>query len=125
MGIRWPKVISNTMVWEATGKKPIILQIRMRNWQGIGQTLRKVNESTEKQALIGICKEAEGEEDRRKPGKGPFLRKQENVAKHGARLRGWWATEQMEMFHKCPVFLRNERIYYYYYLLSKILTSTT
>lgn len=53
------------MVWEATGKKPIILQIRMRNWQGIGQTLRKINESTEKQALIGICKEAEGEENQR------------------------------------------------------------
>jgi len=62
MGIRWPKVISNTMVWEATGKKPIILQIRMRNLQGISQTLRTVNEATEKQALIGICKEAEGEE---------------------------------------------------------------
>jgi hypothetical protein len=26
-------------------------------------------------------------------GKGLFWRKQENVAKHGARLRGWKATQ--------------------------------
>ena len=29
-GIRWRKIISNKELWEATGKKPIILQIRMR-----------------------------------------------------------------------------------------------
>ena len=42
---------------------------------------------------IGICKEAEEEEDWRKPGKGPFLRKQENATKHEARLRAWGVTE--------------------------------
>jgi hypothetical protein len=30
MGIRWLKIISNTELWEATGDKPIILQIRMK-----------------------------------------------------------------------------------------------
>ena len=35
---------------------------------------------------IGIRKEP-GDEDRSKPVKGPFWRKQENAAKHGARLR--------------------------------------
>lgn len=50
MEIRWPKKISNTKLWKATGEKPIILQIRMRNWQGIGHTLSKVTESIEKQA---------------------------------------------------------------------------
>ena len=36
---------------------------------------------------IGIRGQPEGREDRRKPAKGPFRRMQENVAKHGARLR--------------------------------------
>ena len=48
---------------------------------------------------IGIHREPEVEEDRSKPGKGLFWRKQENAAKHGVRLRGWRATE-MEMLHK-------------------------
>ena len=30
MGIRRPKIISYTELWEATGQKPIILQIGMR-----------------------------------------------------------------------------------------------
>jgi len=42
---------------------------------------------------IGIRREPEGEEDRSKPGKGPFWSKKEKTAKHGARLRGWRATE--------------------------------
>ena len=33
------------------------------------------------------------EEDRNKPEKGLFWRKQENASKHGARSRGWGATE--------------------------------
>jgi hypothetical protein len=41
---------------------------------------------------IGIRREPEGEEDRNKPEKGPFWRKQENAAKHGARLRRRRAT---------------------------------
>jgi hypothetical protein len=35
----------------------------------------------------GICREPEIEEDRSKPGKGPFWRKKENTAKHGAGLK--------------------------------------
>ena len=33
------------------------------------------------------------DEDRSKPGKGPFWRKQKNAETHGSRLRGWRATE--------------------------------
>jgi hypothetical protein len=44
MCISWPKVISDTKLWKAIGEKPITLQTGMRN------TLRKVNESVEKQA---------------------------------------------------------------------------
>jgi len=35
----------------------------------------------------GICRNPEREEDRSKPGKGPFWRKKENTAKHRARLK--------------------------------------
>jgi hypothetical protein len=35
----------------------------------------------------GICREPKREEDRSKPRKGPFWRKKENTAKHGARLK--------------------------------------
>jgi hypothetical protein len=41
---------------------------------------------------IGVRRVPGGEEARRKTGPGPFWRKQENAAKHGARLRGWRAT---------------------------------
>jgi hypothetical protein len=38
------------MLWEATGEKPIIIEIIMRRWRWIGHTLRKGDECTEKQA---------------------------------------------------------------------------
>jgi hypothetical protein len=38
-----------------------------------------------KKLLVGICLEAEGEEDLSKPRQGQFWRKQKNVSKHGAR----------------------------------------
>lgn len=41
---------------------------------------------------IGILLEP-GEEDQSKPETGLFWRKQANASKHGARLRGWEATE--------------------------------
>jgi hypothetical protein len=44
-------MISNTQLWEATGKKPVLLQIRMRKWRWVGHTLRNGDESIEKQTL--------------------------------------------------------------------------
>ena len=41
---------------------------------------------------IGIHLEP-GEEDQSKPEKRLFWRQQANASKHGARLRGWGATE--------------------------------
>jgi hypothetical protein len=52
---------------------------------------------------IGICKKPEEEEDRNKPGKGPFWRKQENAAKDGGREVGR-KQGQMVMLHKCSMF---------------------
>jgi hypothetical protein len=47
---------------------------------GIGHVLRKGDETVEKHALDWNPQRAR----RNKPGKRPFWRKQENVAKHGA-----------------------------------------
>jgi len=49
--------------------------------------------SSKRKHWIGIRREPEGEVDRSKPGKGLLWRKHENEAKHGARFRGWRATE--------------------------------
>jgi hypothetical protein len=51
MDMGWSKIISNTELWEAAGETPIILQIRFRKWRWIGHTLRKGDESIEKEAL--------------------------------------------------------------------------
>jgi hypothetical protein len=59
----------------------------------IGHTLRKERNPLKNKHWIGIGREPEGQEERRKPGKGPLWRKQENATKHGARLRRWRATE--------------------------------
>jgi hypothetical protein len=93
VGIKWPKVTTNTELWGATGEKPIILQSEMRKWRWIGHTLRKGNKSTEEEALDWNQQLTRGVEDRSKPGNRPFWWKQEKVAKHRARLRGWLATE--------------------------------
>ena len=50
-------------------------------------------ESIAKQALGGIHRVPDGEEDQSKPGKGLFRRKHENVAKYGAWLRRWETPE--------------------------------
>jgi len=42
VGIRWPKILSVNELQEATGKKPI-----MTNWQWIGYSLKKADESVE------------------------------------------------------------------------------
>jgi hypothetical protein len=50
-GIRWPKVVCNVELWEATGKKRVALQIKKRKWRWIGHALRKNAGSLGKQAL--------------------------------------------------------------------------
>ena len=86
MGTRWPKIISYTELWEATGEKPIILQITMRKWRLIFHTSRKEDETIEKQALDWIPLGARRRRIPKQPGKGPFWRKQENEAKHAVIL---------------------------------------
>jgi len=71
MGIRWPKVIRNTRLWEGNGENPLILQIRLRKWQCIGHAVTMGDDFiTGGEHWIGIW------------------RKQANAPKHGARLRG-------------------------------------
>jgi len=58
--IRWPKIISNSELWEATGEKPIKLQIKMTNWLWIGYTLRKGDESIGNEHWIAAGRQKEG-----------------------------------------------------------------
>jgi hypothetical protein len=58
-----------------------------------GSYCEEGGESIAKQALDGIHREPDGEEDQSKPGKGLFRRKQENDAKYGAQLRRWQTPE--------------------------------
>jgi hypothetical protein len=51
MGMTEPKVISNPKLWEATGKKPTILQTEMIKQQWVSHTLRKGDEYIAKQAF--------------------------------------------------------------------------
>jgi hypothetical protein len=51
LGIRWPEVVCNVELWEATAEKPGASQIKKRKWWWIGHTLRKNGGSKEKQAL--------------------------------------------------------------------------
>ena len=46
MGIRLPKVISNTRLWEVTGENPQMLRIRMRKWQWVGHAVTKRDDFT-------------------------------------------------------------------------------
>jgi hypothetical protein len=45
------EVVCSVELWEATGEKPVALQIKKRKWQWIGHTLRKNDGSLGKQAL--------------------------------------------------------------------------
>jgi hypothetical protein len=49
--MRWPEVISNIMLWETTGEKPIELQIKKRKWKWIGHTIRKDENAVERIVL--------------------------------------------------------------------------
>jgi hypothetical protein len=68
----------------------------MRQWRWIGHALIKSDESIEMQTLNWNRREPDGEEDRSKPAKWPFMEeatKQEYAAQYGERLRGCRATE--------------------------------
>jgi len=67
---------------------------------------------------MGGRREPGEEEDRRRLGKGLFCRKQENAAKHGARLGGWWASVSDGIASQMPCCLNGTKVYRL--LLSKI-----
>ncbi|MDR2074666.1 MAG: hypothetical protein LBP31_00370 [Holosporales bacterium] len=51
LNVRWPEVISNIMLWEPTGEKPIELQIKKQKWKWIGHTIRKDKNAVERIVL--------------------------------------------------------------------------
>jgi hypothetical protein len=48
----WPKIISNTDLWRATGQEDINLEIRKRKLRLIGHTLKKEDGEVTKAALL-------------------------------------------------------------------------
>lgn len=58
---------------------------------------------------MGGRREPGGEQDQRRLGKGLFCRKQENAAKHGARLRSWWASVSDGIVSQMPYFLNGTK----------------
>ena len=79
-------------LWEATGQKPLILQIRVRKWGWISLTPRKGDESIEKQALHWNPQWARRRGRPKQTWKRTVLEEATKAAKHRARLRGWQAT---------------------------------
>jgi hypothetical protein len=87
MGMRWPKIISNTELWEAAGETLIILQIIMRKWRWIGHTLRKGEKKKKKQALDWNRQEARCRGRTKKIWKKTVSEEAENESKRGVRLK--------------------------------------
>jgi hypothetical protein len=57
LGIRWPEVMCNVELWEATGDKPGASQVKKGKWPWIGHTLRKMVEQKKDRLLTGIRRE--------------------------------------------------------------------
>ena len=85
MGTRWPEVLRNNELWEVTGQKATMFRTGMGKWWWIGHSLRRGMNPLRTKLWAGIRKEPVGQEDRSKPGGGPFWRRQDNEAKHGER----------------------------------------
>ena len=51
LNIHWHEVISNKELWRRTEETDVSTQIYRRKWNWIGHTLRKGNESIEREAL--------------------------------------------------------------------------
>jgi len=51
LNIRWPRTISNTLLWQRTRQIPVENEIRKRKWRWIGHTLRRDKENIARQAL--------------------------------------------------------------------------
>jgi hypothetical protein len=111
--IRLPKTISNTQLWEATGEKRVILQIRMRKLRWISHTLKR-DESIEKQALDSNTQEA------RRRGR-PKKTCERNVLEEAGKCGETWSEVKSLAGNRvgwtclknalCSYW--NERIYYY------------
>jgi hypothetical protein len=112
MGRRWPKIMCPTELWKATGEKSVILLMRMRNWQWIGDNVRHGDESIEKQTLGWNPQGARRKERPKQNLKRTLLEEAGNESKHGVRLRGWWATDSDGDPSQMP-YVPNGMNYYY------------
>jgi len=51
LNIRWPRTISNSLLWQLTKQIPVEDEIRKRKWRWIGHTLRRDKDNIARQAL--------------------------------------------------------------------------
>ena len=84
---------SNTELQAATGEKPVTLEIIMSKWR-----------------WIGMRREPEGEEDRSKPGKGPFWMEQANGGEMWSEVKRLAGNSQMQILYECSALLMERRV---------------
>jgi hypothetical protein len=78
--IRWPDTITNEVLWEQTGQKPLENHIKKRKWSWIGHTLRKPSGITGKDALDWNPQGKRKREDLETHGGGRSPRPEEMMA---------------------------------------------
>ncbi|GFR97963.1 hypothetical protein ElyMa_004489600 [Elysia marginata] len=54
ISIHWPKIISNTDLWERTQQQPMEVEMRRRKWRWIGDTLRKPRQCITRHSMIKL-----------------------------------------------------------------------
>jgi hypothetical protein len=82
IGISWPKIISNTELWEAAGETPVILEIRTIKLGTINHPLRKGDESMETSIWLefaGSQKESKTEASLKKDRYGKSRKMRQNM----------------------------------------------
>jgi hypothetical protein len=82
LNVRWPDVISNIMLWETTGEKPVELQIKKRKWKWIGHTIRKDENAVER---IALDWNPQGTMKRGRPGGGQLWKRHREKEGRGGR----------------------------------------
>jgi hypothetical protein len=83
--VRWSDVISNIVLWEKTGQKPIELQIKKRKWKWTGHTIREDQNAVERIVLDWNPQARGREENQRRPGRGQSWKRHREKEGRGGR----------------------------------------
>jgi hypothetical protein len=89
LNIHWPEVISNEEFWRRTGETEMSIQLKRRKWNWIGHTLRKGNETIEREALDWNLQGKGREGDLNRRGTDRSTMRQQKKGSAGVKSRGW------------------------------------